>query len=89
MALSVIGTFLFFWMLKSASLRSHWIWPAAGYIVYVVVVYFALPGNPDPVNMPSDIVWKFRGLSLTGLFFFWGVLGGALAWLSSGKTSHS
>ncbi|MBI4487916.1 MAG: CbtA family protein [Deltaproteobacteria bacterium] len=89
LALSVIGTALFFRLLSFPSLRRNWIWPVLGYILYLVLIYLLLPGNPDAVEMPPDIVWNFRVLSLTGLLLFWGVLGGAFAWLSSGKTSHS
>ncbi len=89
LALSVTGTTLFFRLLSFPSLRRNWIWPVLGYILYLVLIYLLLPGNPDAVEMPPDIVWKFRALSLVGLFVFWGVLGGAFAWLSGGKTSHS
>ena len=89
LALSVIGTFVFFRLLSLPRLRRNWIWPVGGYILYLLAVYLLLPGNPDAVDMPPDIVWKFRALSLTGLLLFWGVLAGVFAWLSSGKTSHS
>jgi predicted cobalt transporter CbtA len=88
MALSVFGTALFFRLLSLPSLRRLSIWPVLGYVVYVVVVYLLLPTNPDAVAMPSDIVWKFRALSLTGLFLFWGVLAFAFAWFSRKKTQR-
>jgi predicted cobalt transporter CbtA len=82
LALSVIGTALFFRLLSFLCLRKHLAWPVVGYFLYLVVIYVLFPGNPDPVTMPPDIVWKFRALSLMGLLFFWGVLGGAFAWLA-------
>jgi len=88
LALSVIGTALFFRLLSLPRLQRHWVWPAAGYIFYLVTVYLLLPGNPDAVDMPSDIVWKFRAFSLAGLFLFWVVLGGAFAWLRQEGARH-
>ena len=44
------------------------------YVVFLVVLYFVLPSNPDPVTAPSDIVWRFRAFSLVGHFLLWGLL---------------
>ena len=44
------------------------------YGAFAVVLYFILPSNPDPVNAPSDIVWRFRAFSLVGHFLLWGLL---------------
>lgn len=62
--------------------RSAWPIALAGYVVYLAVLYLAMPSNPDPVKMPPQLVWTFRALSLAGLVLFWGVLGGAFGWLS-------
>lgn len=51
------------------------------YGVYASLLYVAMPANPDPVRMPSAIVWPFRAVSLAGLILFWTVLGGAFRWL--------
>ena len=40
-----------------------------------VVLYLLMPGNPDEVTMPADLVQSFRVLSLVGLSLFWIVLG--------------
>jgi predicted cobalt transporter CbtA len=56
---------------------------ALGFIVVFGAVAFALlPANPDPVEMPSDLLAVFRTLSLVGLTLFWAVLGIAFAALS-------
>lgn len=80
--LSVLGTFL---TLRLHSLlvrkRSAGFIAPALYIIYLIVVYLAMPSNPDPIRMPTEIVWKFRTLSLAGLVIFWAVMGGIFAWL--------
>ncbi len=43
--------------------------------VFSGVVYLAMPGNPDPVQMPESLLTNFRVLSLVGVTLFWGVLG--------------
>ena len=47
----------------------------AAYLVYACVLYVAMPPNPDPVEMPGDLVTAFRVLSVVGLTLFWVVLG--------------
>ncbi len=39
------------------------------------VLYFGLPDNPDPSQMPMDLVTSFRVHSLAGLTLFWLALG--------------
>lgn len=48
---------------------------AALYAIYAVVLFIAMPPNPDPVEMPADLVNTFRLLSAAGLALFWLVLG--------------
>jgi len=81
--LSIIGAILAFWLQRSLGSRTRSAWPLALalYVVYLVLVYLAMPSNPDPVGMPSRLVWTFRALSLAGLVLFWGVLGAAFGWL--------
>lgn len=82
-ALSFAGTVLAVGLERWLKSRNRSAWPAvlALYIVYLVVVYAAMPANPNPVRMPTEMVWKFRTLSLTGLALFWVVIGGAFGWL--------
>ena len=63
----------------------EWVrWPLAlvFYVVYATAVYVIMPANPDPVEMPAQLVWTFRAISFGGLVLFWGALGGVFAWLS-------
>jgi predicted cobalt transporter CbtA len=52
------------------------------YVVYVAAVYALMPANPDPVDMPAQLLWAFRGVSFAGLVLFWAVLGVAFARLA-------
>ncbi|MDE0162952.1 MAG: CbtA family protein [Acidimicrobiaceae bacterium] len=47
---------------------------AALYGAGLVLIFLALPGNPDPVDAPADLVWRFRLASLGGLAAAWATL---------------
>jgi predicted cobalt transporter CbtA len=83
--------FLLFWVLSVGGLlAAGWVYhllrprltgatpllvTLAAYAVYACVLYLAMPPNPDPVEMPGDLVTAFRVLSVVGLTLFWVVLG--------------
>jgi predicted cobalt transporter CbtA len=50
-------------------------------VLFDAAVYVLLPGNPDAIRTPADILWTFRGLSFAGLAVFWCVLGVTFGWL--------
>lgn len=52
-----------------------------GYAVLAIVVFVAMPPNPDPISAPADLIWDFRILSLSIQAFFWAMLGGVTALL--------
>jgi Probable cobalt transporter subunit (CbtA) len=89
LGLSAVGTVaavgLRHWLKQSAQLastgRTHAAMAVAVYAIYVPVVYLAMPANPDPVEMPPELVWLFRAVAFLGLILFWAVLGGAFVWL--------
>ncbi|MFN8524698.1 MAG: CbtA family protein [Chloroflexota bacterium] len=66
--------------LSGSGIRA-WGVPAGCLAVYSAVVFLALPGNPDEVGMPMDLVSLFRGLSLAGLTLFWGIFAALFALL--------
>ena len=47
---------------------------AALYGAGLVAMFLALPGNPDPIDAPADLIWRFRLASLGGLAVAWGIL---------------
>jgi hypothetical protein len=59
-----------------------------GFMVYgamrglMLGLLLALPANPDPVEMPADLVWTFRLISFVGLLLFWMVLAGMFGWFA-------
>ena len=54
------------------------------YAVFAIVIVFAVPGNPDPVPVPIDLLELFRALTMVGQFLQWALLavgvGLALVW---------
>jgi hypothetical protein len=88
--LSLVGTALavglYHWLRRAAHAssggRTPWTLAVVVYAVYAVVVYIAMPANPDPVEMPAGIVWPFRAVSFLGHILFWVVVGGAFGWFS-------
>lgn len=59
------------------------------YGVFALVIVFALPGNPDPVPVPIDLLELFRTLTMAGQFLQWALLSVgfalALAWYDRPK----
>jgi predicted cobalt transporter CbtA len=73
LAISVAGTA--FSMALARSGHGRWRYALGFLAVFAIAVYLLLPGNPDRISMPSDIVNTFRWLSIAGLTLFWAVLG--------------
>ena len=47
----------------------------AAYAGIILIAYFAMPPNPDPVLAPIDLVVGFRLMSGLTMSIFWGLLG--------------
>ena len=47
---------------------------ALGYGVFAAALVFGIPGNPDPVPVPVDLLELFRALTMAGQFLLWGLL---------------
>jgi predicted cobalt transporter CbtA len=45
------------------------------YAILVIAAFFLLPGNPDKVSAPADLVNGFRIASISTMTIFWVVLG--------------
>lgn len=45
------------------------------YAALMLVAYFAMPPNPDPVTAPMDLVTSFRIASAFTMSVFWGLMG--------------
>lgn len=89
-ALSVVGTALavgLFQLRQRLSWASSWegrpwLWPAAFYVVYAIVLYAIFPANPDPIELPAELIWTFRVIAFAGLMLFWLSLGGVFDWFT-------
>jgi hypothetical protein len=86
--LSVVGTALALGLYRllnrptraPAQGRGRWLWVVVFYVIYAAAIYAALPANPDPVEMPAELVWTFRLISFVGLMLFWMSLAGMFGW---------
>jgi len=87
-ALSLIGTFAALAAERSfRHVRRARAVVLVSYLIYLVVIFVALPSNPDPVKLPFKLVREFRVLSLAGQLLFWTTLAGAFWWLC-GRQNH-
>ena len=48
---------------------------AASYLVFAVALLLVIPGNPDPIPVPADLLEQFRTLTIIGHFLQWMLLG--------------
>lgn len=47
----------------------------AGYAAFIAAVFVAMPGNPDEVSAPADLVNAFRAASVLGVSVYWAAVG--------------
>ena len=53
---------------------------AAGYVAAVALAYVVWPANPDRVDVPATLLWRFRLASLGGAAALWSVLAAVFGW---------
>jgi len=46
---------------------------------FAAVIFFAVPGNPDPIEVPVDLLSLYRALTMIGQFLLWALLAGGVA----------
>jgi len=46
-----------------------------GYVVFIVIIFFVMPENPDQITAPMNLVNEFRLMSILGVSSFWGSIG--------------
>ena len=54
---------------------------AVAYLGAVTIAYVVFPANPDPVEVPANLIWHFRINSLAGNALLWLVLGTVFGYL--------
>ena len=42
-----------------------------GYVVFIVIIFFVMPENPDQITAPMNLVNEFRLMSILGVSSFW------------------
>ena len=90
LGLSILGVAVAFALSRrdrAARAGRRWLAPAA-LAVFCLIVYLVMPANPDPIEMPPDVVATFRTLSLAGLTLFWVVMGFFFAVLLKGRSAN-
>ncbi len=50
-----------------------------GYVAVVAAAYALLPGNPDPIQIPANLLWNVRLVSIATQALLWMVLGAGFA----------
>ena len=70
--------------LRARGLEDHVRLPLVGfgYAGLVALAYVAWPANPDPVDVPATLIWRFRLASLGGSALLWAVLSVVFGWAS-------
>lgn len=54
---------------------------ALGYGAFVLLIFWVIPGNPDPVEVPADLLLQFNHVSLVGHLLTWGLMAVGFAYL--------
>ena len=69
---------------RSRGWPEHLAGPAAValFVVVVGLAFALMPGNPDPIEVPATLIWRFRLASLGGQVTFWAVVGVVHGWLA-------
>ena len=52
-----------------------------GYVVFLLLIFWLVPGNPDPVPVPADLLLEFNNVSLIGHLLIWGLMAVGFAYL--------
>lgn len=69
-ALSGLGSFGFYKISKRFENKRNLV-AIAGYSIFIIAIFFAMPTNPDEVTAPVDLVTGFRIMSVFGVSSFW------------------
>ncbi len=67
------------WASSRASVSLSYALVIAVYIVYVAAILLLVPGNPDEVPVPVDLLSLFRALTMVGQFLLWALMAVGMA----------
>lgn len=69
-ALSGLGAFGFYKLSKRFENKRNLV-AIAGYSIFIITIFFAMPPNPDEITAPAELVNGFRIMSVLGVSSFW------------------
>ena len=72
--LSGIGAFVFYKLSKKFQNNKKY-FGLFGYVIFIMIVFFVMPENPDQITAPMNLVNEFRLMSILGVSSFWGSIG--------------
>jgi hypothetical protein len=77
-----IGVWRFSRWLRMHGFEDHLRLPAAGllYVCAVGVAYVLWPSNPDAIEVPAKLIWRFRLAAIGGAAALWAVLAVTFGW---------
>ena len=73
-AISGLGAFAFYKLSGKFQSNKKYL-GLVGYVIFIIVVFFAMPENPDEVTAPMNLVNEFRLVSVLGVSSFWASVG--------------
>ena len=73
-AISGMGAFGFYKLSKKFQ-KNKKLLALVGYVVFISIVFVAMPENPDEVTAPMNLVNEFRIMSVLGVTSFWASVG--------------
>ena len=87
--ISGIGVVVFYKLSKKLNGNKKY-FTLVGYAGLMVIVFIAMPDNPDEITAPMNLVNEFRFVSVLGVSSFWGSVGIILGlfWKKFDKTSN-
>ena len=51
------------------------------YAAFILFIFWLVPSNPDPVEVPAGLLLRFNNLSLVGHLLIWGLTAAGFAWM--------
>ena len=54
------------------------------YGAFLLLIFWLVPGNPDPVTVPADLFLQFNNVSLIGHLLTWGLMAAGFAYMLNG-----
>ena len=69
-ALSGIGVVIFYKLSQKLQNNKKY-FGLFGYVIFIIILFFVMPKNPDEITAPMNLVNEFRFMSVLGVSSFW------------------